>query len=281
MGYIFLLAAIFAENTGKIFDKYNYNNTRVTPRELLRLVFGVMAAAIISFIIVTRPQLPSLSMAVLISLAFVVGLSFISNVFDEISLKINNLSLREPLSNFRPILAGFIGYMLFPEERDLLLLVALMLGAVVVAWGVKPSRLAKAQRAGITYMALAVLAEASLSNAYAVALENVGPEYIALVRTVFILVLLAIFFKPRKRNRKREKKSTQLAIAAGLAYSAGAIVSLYAIDRLGIVTAMLLLLLSPALRYASAYIFLKDKPTKHEIISSGLLGIIAAFVAFV
>lgn len=282
MGYIFALTAIFSENAGKILDKYNFKHTKVTPREQLDWVFGVMATVIAAFILILQPELPKLSQAALLPLGLIIGLSFLSNIFDEISLKINELSLREPLSNFHPILAGFIGYILFPEERTFLLLVALILSGMIILWGVKPNKLAGAQKIGIAYMFLSVIIESALSNIYVLALENVSPEYIALTRAVFIFILLLIFFKP-KRNKKHEnkKKSILYALAAGIAYSVGAIVSLYAIDTLGIVTAMLLLLFAPILRYASTYILLKDKPSKEEIISSCLLGLIALSVIFI
>ena len=281
MGYLFVAFAVFAENAGKIFDKYNFEHTQVTPKETLRLVFGVMATAITVFVLLTRPELPALSSPLLLSLALVVALSFISNVFDETSLKINPLSLREPLSNFHPILAGFIGYLLFPEERSAFLLLALILGAFIVSWGIKPAKLAKAQKLGIACMVLSVLAESALTNVYVVALENTSPEYIALVRSVFIFLLLAIVYQPKKRNYKTKNQARLLALTSGIFYSVGAIISLYAIEALGVVTTMLLLLVGPALRYLSAFIFLKDKPNRHELISSCLLGLIAILVAFI
>ena len=281
MGYIFALAAILAENAGKIFDKSNFIRTQITPKEALRLVFGVMSVSILAFILVTRPELPGFTASVFVLLGLIVGLSFISNVVDENSLKINDLSLREPLSNFHPILAGFIGYWLFPDERNILLLLALVFGGLIVLWGIKPGKLAKAQRLGIIYMASSVLAEGVLSNVYALALESVSPEYIALVRTVAIWILLALLFKPKKRRYSTKREATLWALGAGLVYSLGAIISLYAIDALGIVTTMLLLLLGPALRYASAFIFLRDRPTRSEMISSGLLGLIAISAALI
>ena len=281
MGYIFIIAAILAENAGKIFDKSNFIRTQITPKEALRWVFGVMSVSILAFVLITRPELPTFTASVFLSLGLIVGLSFVSNVVDENSLKINDLSLREPLSNFHPILAGFIGYMLFPEERNILLLLALVIGGMVVVWGVKPSKLAKAQRIGIVCMASSVLVESILSNVYVFALESVSPPYVALVRAVAIWLLLVVMFRPKKRQYATKHKARLFALWAGLAYSLGAVISLYAIDALGIVTTMLLLLLGPALRYISAFIFLKDKPTKSEMVSSGLLGLIAIFVVFI
>ena len=142
----------------------------------------------LAFVLITRPELPTFTASVFLSLGLIIGLSFVSNIVDENSLKINDLSLREPLSNFHPILAGFIGYMLFPEERNIILLLALAFGGMVVLWGIKPSKLAKAQEIGIVYMASSVLIESILSNVYVFALESVSPEYVALVRTVAIWV---------------------------------------------------------------------------------------------
>jgi len=281
MGYVYLLVSIFVENTGKILDKYNFKHTSISPRESLLYTFIAMTIVVSISAGVIRPGLPQFTLAVVIPLLLIVLISLLSNVLDAISLKINDLSLREPLSGFHPILAGFIGYVLFPDERNWLLLVALIAGALVVSWGINPSKLRKAQKAGILYMLAAIILESLLTNVYAIALKETSPELIALVRTFSIALLLYLFIKPKKRVRKKRKQSLLFAALAGLAYGVGAIVGLYAIRDLGVVTMMLLMLLGPALRYTSAYIFLRDKPTRKEVISSGLLGLIAAGVAFI
>jgi drug/metabolite transporter (DMT)-like permease len=130
-------------------------------------------------------------------------------------------------------------------------------------------------------MLAAVLLGSILINIYAIALRDTGPEIIALVRTASIALLLYIFLKPKKRVRKNRKQAISFSAFGGLSYGVGAIVGLYALRDLGIVTTMLLMLFGPALRYLSAYFILKDKPTRKEVISSGLLGLIAAGVAFV
>lgn len=281
MGYLYLLTSILVENAGKILDKFNFKHTSISPRESLLYVFSTMAVVVGVAVAVIQPEVPPLTLAAVVPLLLIVLISLLSNVLDAISLKVNDLSLREPLSGFHPILAGFIGYILFPEERNAYLLAALIAGGFVVAWGINLRTLRKAQKIGILYMLFAVILESLLSNVYAVALQETRPELIAFVRTASIALLLYFFLKPKRRVRKRRKQSLSLAVLAGLAYGVGAIVGLYAIRDLGIVTTMLLMLLGPALRYTSAFIFLKDKPTRKEIISSILLGCIAAGVAFV
>ncbi len=281
MGLLYILAQMFAENAGKILDKHNYIKTSIVPRESLQYTFGSMFFFVASFIVIFNPNIPVFTLIGVALLGLIVVVSFVSNLFDEQSIKINDLSLREPLSNFKPILAGFIGLALFPEERETALLIGFILGAVVVAWGVQPTTLRGRQKKGILFMAIVVVLEASLKNIFVFALDEFDPEFITLFRLAFISLLLGIFYRPRKRNYKTKSQAKRISYTAGLMYALGSISSLYAIDTLGIVTTASLLLFGPALRYLSAYIFLSDKPSRRKVISSGLLGLIAAGVAFV
>jgi glucose uptake protein GlcU len=59
-----------------------------------------------------------------------------------------------------------------------------------------------------------------------------------------------------------------------MVYAVGAVASLYAIQRLGVVLAMLLSLLGPFLRYYSGYFILKENVRKGEMVSSFLLALV-------
>lgn len=281
MGHTYLIFAMFAENAGKILDKYNYSHNKIEPRESLAFGFSTMAIVIATFSAISRPEIPPATLVAVLPLVAIITLSFANNILDEQSLKINKLSLREPLSNFRPILAGSIGYVLFPDERNTILLLALIAGALIVAWGVKPKELSGLQRKGVTYMLLTIITGAIITNVYALALDNSAPEFIALIRTASLSVLFWVFFRPKRRKFTRKRQALTFSIGAGIVYGGGAILSLYALQTLGVVTTALLTLLGPALRYLSAYLFLSDVPTRQQIMSSALLGLIAAGVAFV
>jgi len=281
VGYIYIFAEIVTENAGKLLEKYSYKTTDVHPRESLQYRFISMTLFVGIFVFITQPGLPELTLAVCIPMGLMVLISFIGNILDEQSLKVNDLSLREPLSNLKPLLAGFMGYLIFPEERNPLLLVALILGALIVMWGIQYGKSSKQQKVGVMFLAGAIVFSAMLKNVYVLVLKNFSPEIISLVRLSSILFLLLLFFSPKKRVYGSKEKAKRYVFSAGFLYAAGSIASLYAIQSLGLVVTMLFMLLGPALRYITAYIFLGDEPDKNKIISSGLLGLIAVGVAFI
>jgi len=132
MGYFYALAAIVEETIAKTVDKLNYRRNNIKSRQLMLLVFLGMAVSILLFIIVARKPFPTLT-AASIGLVLLISLvSFFENALDYLSLKANDLSLREPMINFKPILGGLFGYVLFPAERKFSFLLAFISGTFIV-----------------------------------------------------------------------------------------------------------------------------------------------------
>jgi len=197
MGFLYLFLSILGESSGKTIDKFNFRRNRVNPRQLLFIVFYTMTASIFGFIILTKQTFPHIS---LITLALLIGIaifSFGGNVFDCLSLKADDLSLREPLVDFEPILTGFLGYLIFPAERKTAFLVAFILGALIVRWGIHRRKLRKFQSKGIYYLWIGVLLYAIVPIFYKEALVHLSPTYIAFFRVSSILLLTSIFFPPK------------------------------------------------------------------------------------
>lgn len=272
MGIIFAMLAILSESIGTTIDKLNFRKNRVLYRQLMFLIFFGMFISLALFIGLTGQPMPHLSFVALCLIAVIGIISFLGNVFDNLSLKINDLSLRQPVMGFESALAGLVGYLLFPEERKTSYVVAFVLAMFIVYWGTHQRRLRKAQKRGIACIFLAVALYALLPSIYKLTLDYVDPAYIAFFRVAIVLTLTMIFI-PFKQRRLSASK-IKYGLTAGVVYAAGTVFSLYALDALGVMTAMLLLLLSPALIYASGYFILKEKVRKGEIISSALLVIV-------
>jgi len=273
MGIIYLFLSIVCESIGKTFDKLNFRKNRIGVRQNLLLVFSVMAVSIVAFSLMTRQSWGNISLVTIALLTGIVLLSFIGNIFDELSLEKNDLSLREPLVNFEPILTGLIAYILFPSERKPIYLAIFILGAFIAYWGVHRRKLKKFQSRRMLYLWIAVILYAAVPVLSSQALQYLPPANIALVRVVGILVLLQLLFKPTKRQRDRRLTSKMKTdgLFAGLVYAIATIANLYAIQKLGLVLTMLFLMLGPTLRYLSGKIVLKEKVRRGEVISSALL----------
>lgn len=269
MGFLYLLISIFGESAGKTIDKLNFKKNRVTARQMTFLCFLAMAVSLALFVVLTGQTAPQFTPTIIGLAVLIAVVSFASNVFDVLSLRSNDLSLREPLVDFEPIAAGLVGYALFPAERKSGFLLAFVLGAFIVYYGTHRRKLRRIQRRGMTYLLLVVALEGLLPSIYKEALMYMSPAYIALLRTASVLVLVGLFFRPGMRRISVGK--VNYSFMAGVVYAVATVASLYAISTLGVVLTMLLTLLGPFMRYFAGYFILKENVRKGEMISSVLL----------
>lgn len=270
MGFLYLFIAILGESGTTIIEKLNFRRNKITAQYLMFLLFLAMSVLLSLFVLITKQPFPHFTLVSLGLIGLIVAVSFSSNIFDVLSLKADDLSLREPLSDFAPIVAGLIGYALFPAERKPGYLLAFLLGGVIVYWGTHRRKLRKFQKKGLFYLLLAICLEALLVSIYKVSLDYLSPVYITLFRVVAILILSSVFF-PVKNVRKLTSKKLGYGLLAGLVCTIGAVASLYAIHALGVVLTMLLSMFGPFLRYSAGYFVLKENVRKGELLSSALL----------
>lgn len=279
MGFLYSFIAILCESSAKTIDKVNYRRNHISYRQMLLLTFTGMTVSILAFIILTKQPLPHMSLVSVTIIGLIVLFSFGGNIFDAISLKSDDLSLREPMVDFEPILAGLVGFALFPAERKPIFLLAFIAGALIVYWGTHRRKLRRLQKKGMKYLLFAAILYAFLPSIYKLGLDhNIAPVYIAFFRVASITILLAVFLPVRKITKISSSKVSYSLVAAVI-YSIEAVVSLYAIKSLGVVLTMVLLMLGPAIRYLASGIILKEKVRRGEMISSFLLGcvVLAAF----
>jgi hypothetical protein len=270
MGLFYVLLAIMAESAGKTVDKLNFKRNKIAALTEMLLGFMFMSLWITVFIVLTRQPIPHFALVSIGLVAMVIVLSLISNIFDVLSLKANDLSLREPLIDFVPIAAGLVGYLLFPAERKPGFLLAFVLGAFIVYYGTHRRKLRKFQRKGLIFLLVVVAMEALLPSVYKEAVQHLPPAYIAWFRILSIFTIALVFF-PLKTVRKITPSVIRYETVAGAIYVVGTLASLYAIKELGVVLTMLLLLLGPLLRYSAGYFILKENVRKGELVSSFLL----------
>jgi len=279
MGIFYLIGSILAESVGKTIDKLNFRRNHIGARQSLFVAFVGMSILIGLFLYLTNQSWPVFSLPLAILLLLIALFSFGGNVFDELSLKVDDLSLREPLVDSGPILAGLVAYLLFPAERKPIFLIAFILGAFIVHWGIHRRKLRRVQRKGMIYLLIGTALYAVLPSLYQEALKYISPSYLAFFRAAAVLVLIALFFRPKKWKGFTPKKVRYAALAS-IAYAIGAIVSLYAIKTYGAVLTMVFLMLGPALRYLAGQFILHEKVKRGEVLASLMLAIIVAIAAF-
>lgn len=279
MNFLFPLAHIVFESIGKIIDKLNFTKNKVGSRQIVLLVFLGMVISLALFIVFTKEQPPAFTYTTLGLIGLIAAISFIANLLDFASLKRNDLSLREPLLGFEPIIAGLVGYILFPEERHIGYLIAFFLGGLIVYWGTHRRKLRAFQRKGLVLLLFALFLYSLLPSVYNLALEYISPAWISLFRAAAILGLTALFL-PMKKMKKISSRQASYGLASGLMYAIGTVASLYTIKVFGVVLAMLLLLLGPVLRYLASYFILNENVRKGEVVSSALLAAVVLGTVF-
>ncbi len=271
MGILYSLIAIFGESFTTILDRLNFKRTRINPMQLMSLIFLSMSVSLCLFIFVTHQPFPHLTSTAFGFMALIALVSFSGNAFDYLSLKVDDLSLREPLADFEPIAAGLVGYVAFSAERRPSFLIAFLLSLVIVYWGTHRRKLRRVQSKGMLFMLVSVCIYALQPSIYKVALNHLTPAYLTLFRVVSILLLTLLFFPSARKLHKLSTKKVGYSAASGAVCSVGAVASLYAISKLGVALTMLIMLLGPAIRYLAGYFLLGEKVRRGEVISSVLL----------
>lgn len=269
MDFIYPLLSVVGESFGTTIDKLNYQKNKILPNQLLFLLFSTMVVGLLISTIFIRHPLPDISLAVLGLVALMVIVSFGQNFFDYVGLHTKNLSLREPINNFEPILASFLAYVLFPSERNIKYVVAIIASTVVLYAANSNRKLKLEFDSGTLYLFLSVVCNAVLASIYKLGLESISPFYLLLLRAAGVLLLLWVFFRPHLKSLKKDQ--TMLGVGSGLMYIVGNLSRLYSIKYLGLNFTIMVLMLGPIIIYTGCWLVLKEKILSKQIIASAVL----------
>lgn len=279
MGFVYLLLTVIGESSTNIIDRLNFKRNNIGFKHLMLFSFLAADTFLVLFVLLTRQPFPQLGLVALSWLLFIISISFIANIFDALSLKSDDLSLREPLVDFYPILAGLVGYIAFPAERRTAVLIAFIVGIVVIWWGVRNIKLRRLQKKGIGYLMLATGLYALLPSIYQVVLQYISPTYIMIFRITGIILLVLLTLRP-KLSRGATRRRVGYCMASGLACAISAVAGLYAIQAYGVVVTMLFTMLGPALRYLAGQFILGERIKRTEVLMSLILTLVVAVAAF-
>jgi drug/metabolite transporter (DMT)-like permease len=228
-----------------------------------------MVAGLLIFALFIHQPIPSITLATAGLIIFMVIVSFGQNFFDYEGMHTKNLSLREPINNFQPVLAAFLAYLLFPSERNNKYIIAILAGAVILYISNANRKLRLEIDKGTIYLFLAAVASAILASIYKVGLEHASPFYMLLFRSIGVLLLIGLFFKPRPRDIK--KAQAIFGIGSGILYIIGNLLQLYSIQHLGLNFTIMILMLGPTLIYAGSALVLEEKVLPKQIVASVML----------
>ncbi len=269
MSLLFPLLHILGETTGKTFDKLNFK-IRANFRTVTIIPFCVMLLATTIFLIVTGKQFPAATLPIVLTLCAIIVLSTIQNITDTLGLSQQNLSIREPIFNFEPLLASFIAFLLFPSERNIFLLVLVFVGGLTLLWGnYEKKHLTLLTDRGTKYFLVSMIAAALLLVVYKQALLTLDAATIFFYRMLGVFIVTVVVL--RLDFRKIARPNLKFGIYSGIAYFIGSLAQLYAIQTLGLLQTILIVMLQPTLKYLSCYFILKEKISYKQVASSFVL----------
>lgn len=273
------LIAIIGESIAKTIDKLNFNKNKIKPTQLIFLIFSGMFIGLISFILITQESFPILDIKLVSLILLMIIFSLAQNIFDFTGISSKNLSFREPINNFEPIMASFIAFILFPSEREIKIIVAIIIGAIVLYLGNSDKKLDLKLDKGTICLFLAMICSAILVSIYKFGLEFISPSYLFIFRVSGILLILPLL----KKINFKELSTTQISygLFSGFIYFGGFIFRLFSIKNLGLNFTILILLLGPALTYFLSKIILKEKIQFKKIVISFILILIIVLAIYI
>ena len=225
------LIAIIGESIAKTIDKLNFNKNKIKPTQLIFLIFSGMFIGLISFILITQESFPILDIKLVSLILLMIIFSLAQNIFDFTGISSKNLSFREPINNFEPIMASFIAFILFPSEREIKIIVAIIIGAIVLYLGNSDKKLDLKLDKGTICLFLAMICSAILVSIYKFGLEFISPSYLFIFRVSGILLILPLL----KKINFKELSTTQISygLFSGFIYFGGLIFRIFSIKNLG------------------------------------------------
>lgn len=206
----------------------------------------------------------------LIFIAIVIT-ALIANLLIFYSLKRETLSEFEPIRLTQPlftILLVFILSFFMPvysdEKNPLIIMLALIASITLIIAHIKKHHLM------FDKYIIAGLAGSFLFSIELVLSKMILPYFSSwsfyFLRCIFILIIAWIIFRPN--FKKIDKQTHYLTLIVSLIWIIYRIILYWGYESLGIIFTTILLILSPVFIYIFARIFLKEKITKKEIISS-------------
>lgn len=272
MTILFSILAVLGDRFGKITDKFNFNKSKIHPDQEFFLVFISMFVGITGFILLTGSTFPILTAITVVVIIAIVVISYLENIFEFEGVKLKSLSYREPLIDFQPLLTSFLAYLLFPSEREIKFIIAIILGVAILYFTKKDRKHIFLFDKGTLYIILAIIFSSLLANLYKFSLDFLSSENIFFFRITGILFLWITFHFMRKNTfRDMNKKSSVIGLLAGAFYFIGGLATLLSIEFLGLNFTVMILMLAPAVTYVLSHIILKEKAKPKQIISSILL----------
>lgn len=274
MVYLPIIGA-FLEAAGMILEKKVLRHRKVDYRNYTAYGFLAIVLVMSPFLyFFWRLDAGAFSQGALGLFALVVVASVLANLLIFYSLKRENLTEFEPIWLMQPFFTILLAFILYPAERNWVVVgLALVASITLVVSHIEKHHL-KLDR-----YVLAALAGGFLFSVELVASRPILEYYsgftLYFVRCLFICAIAFMMYRPGARFLKN-KSVAWMTVAIGVMWVVYRLIIYQGYMTLGIVFTTVLFILSPVLIFLFAVIFLKEKPTVKQIVSTAIILICVA-----
>ena len=201
---------------------------------------------------------------------FVVIVSVAANMLIFYSLKRETISEFEPIWLMQPLFTILLAVLVYSSERRWsVVILALIASVSLVAAHVKKYHLRVDKYMIAAYIGSFLFAVELVASKAIVGFYH--PFLFYFLRCLFILIIAFLIFRPKFGVVFKEKKLGGMILIIGVLWALYRAIIYYGYGVYGVVVTTLLFILSPALMLVMAVIFLGEKPTKRQIISTVIM----------
>jgi len=279
MIYLPVIGALL-EATGTIIEKrllkfksFNYKN--YTVYSFLTIVVAMVP--FIYFFWDIKPE--AFLLKNLLIFLFIILSAALANILVYYSYKREDLCELEPVRLMQPLFTIVLAFILYTSERNISLVVlALIASLALVITHIKKNHFVYnkyiiAALAGSLFFAVELVASKAI-------LEYYSSFTFYFLRCLFILIIVLAIFRPDFKAIDKHKKLGLFILVSGLVWVFYRVILYWGYEVYGIVFTTILFILTPVFILSFAKIFLKEKLTFRQIISTIIMVIcvIAAIV---
>lgn len=262
----------FLEAAGMILEKKVLRNKRINYKNYTVYEFLAIVLVMIPILFFTwKIGSGAFSTKNILIFSFVILVSVIANLLIFFSLKRENVTEFESVWVAQPLFTIILAFILFQSERK----ISLAIFAFVASIALLISHIEKHHLKFDKYILAAILGSFLFSVELIASnfiLKYYNPFTFYFIRCFFIfLITFAIFRPPGKELKNKSLLITILII--GLIWTFYRAIIYYGYQTLGVMFTTMIFILSPVLIFLFAILFLKEKPSKKQVISTAIIAL--------
>ncbi len=264
--YLILILGALAFSSSTLLEKIVLKNKNMK-------ITSYFVGVFLSTIIIMLPLLfffggvepEAFSIKNLIILFFIIIFSIVANLFYFYAIKWEKITAIEPVLILEPLFIVLLAFIFFKSERNYFILIPSLIATLTLVFShLKKHHLQfnKFLVAGI-FSSLFFAIELLISN---LILDYYSPLSLYFVRGFFVFIFSALIFRPNL-SKELNKKERLLIFLTGGFWVIYRVVIYFGYAHWGIIFTTLILMLTPIFVYVFAFLFLKEKLTKRNVVA--------------